>query len=83
MARLRLPFADALSGARPSTVGLVCLTLLWIFFQWRDPTPPPILDQILVASFSVWFANAAIEKKKEVDASSDNKTDTPKQDADK
>lgn len=71
MARLQvqMPFRDA----KPSTIGLICLTALWVFFQWRDPTPPPILDQILVASFSVWFANAAIEKKKEAD----DKPDTP------
>lgn len=76
MVRVKLPTVDL----RPSTMGLICLTALWVFFQWRDPTPPPILDQILVASFSVWFANAAIEKKKEVEASADAKV--IKQDAD-
>ena len=28
-----------------------------------DPTPPPVLDQILVASFGIWFANEAIDRK--------------------
>lgn len=50
-------------NVKPFTIGLVCLTLLWALFQWRDPTPPPVLDQLLVAAFGVWFANEAIDKK--------------------
>lgn len=48
---------------KPFTVSLICLTLLWALFQWKDPTPPPVLDQILVAAFGVWLANEAIDKK--------------------
>ena len=57
--RFNTPFADI----RPATMGLFLLTTVWALFQWRDPTPPPVLDQILVASFGVWFANEAIDKK--------------------
>jgi len=45
------------------TVGIFLLTALWAVFQWRDPTPPPVLDQILVGAFGIWFANEAIDKK--------------------
>ena len=40
------------------------MTALWAVFQWRDPTPPPVLDQILVASFGAWFASEAVDNKK-------------------
>lgn len=59
MAKWRNPLADT----RPMTIGIVLLTSLWALFQWRDPTPPPVLDQILVAAFGIWFANEAIDKK--------------------
>lgn len=48
---------------KPMSVGLFLLTLLWALFQWKDPTPPPVLDQIMVAAFGVWFANEAIDRK--------------------
>lgn len=59
MATRRNPFADV----KPMTVGIFLLTALWAFFQWKDPTPPPVLDQILVAAFGIWFANEAIDKR--------------------
>ena len=59
MAKWRNPFANA----QPTTVGLIGLTALWALFQWRDPTPPPALDQALVAAFGMWFAREAIDKK--------------------
>ena len=59
MATWRNPFADI----KPMTVGVFLLTALWAVFQWKDPTPPPVLDQILVAAFGIWFANEAIDKK--------------------
>jgi len=40
------------------------LTALWAVFQWRDPTPPPALDQILVAAYGVWFAAEAIDNRR-------------------
>lgn len=55
----RNPLADT----KPMTIGIFLLTALWAVFQWKDPTPPPVLDQILVAAFGIWFANEAIDKK--------------------
>lgn len=55
---------NPLAQVKPSTVGIVLLTALWVSFQVKDPTPPPVLDQILVASYGVWFANEAIYKRK-------------------
>lgn len=55
MARWRNP----LSNVRATTVGIVALTGLWTGFQVFDPNPPPVLDQILVATFGVWFATEA------------------------
>ena len=52
MARWRNPLA----GVRPTTVGIVILTGLWTAFQVADDSPPPVLDQLLVAAFGVWFA---------------------------
>ena len=59
MAKWSNPLADT----KPMTVGIFMLTALWAVFQWKDPTPPPVLDQILVAAFGIWFANEAIDKK--------------------
>lgn len=55
MARWRNP----LSKVRASTVGIVALTGLWTSFQVFDSNPPPVLDQILVAVFGIWFATEA------------------------
>lgn len=52
---VRNPLADV----RSTTVGIVTLTALWAGFQVFDNTPPPVLDQILVAAFGVWFATEA------------------------
>lgn len=60
MAKWRNPLADK----KPTTVGLFLMTALWTGFQWKDPTPPPVLDQILVASFGAWFASEAVDNKK-------------------
>jgi hypothetical protein len=59
VATWRNPLADT----KPMTIGIFLLTALWAVFQWRDPTPPPVLDQILVAAYGIWFANEAIDKK--------------------
>jgi hypothetical protein len=32
---------------------------MWGLFQWKDPTPPAVLDQLLVAAFGIWFATEA------------------------
>lgn len=55
MARWRNPLAKV----RSSTLGIVALTGLWTGFQIYDPSPPPVLDQILVAVFGIWFATEA------------------------
>jgi hypothetical protein len=64
-----------LAESKPTTVGLFLLTVLWAVFQWKDPTPPPVLDQILVASFGVWFANEAIDKKRKSGTTDDDSED--------
>lgn len=50
---------NPLSGVRASTIGIVALTGLWTAFQVFDSSPPPVLDQILVAVFGIWFATEA------------------------
>lgn len=55
MARWRNPLA----GVRSTTVGIVGLTGMWGVFQWKDPSPPAVLDQLLVAAFGIWFATEA------------------------
>lgn len=59
MAKWRNPLA----GVRTTTVGIVALTSLWTSFQLLDKTPPPVLDQILVAVFGIWFATEAKRNK--------------------
>lgn len=59
MAKWRNP----LTGVRSTTVGIVALTGLWTSFQLFDKTPPPVLDQILVAVFGIWFATEAKRNK--------------------
>lgn len=71
MAKWRNP----LTGVRTTTVGIVGLTGLWTSFQVFDKSPPPILDQILVAAFGVWFATEAKrnnKKKKKEDEDDDD-----------
>lgn len=55
MARWRNP----LSGVRPTTIGVVGLTGMWTAFQVFDDSPPMVLDQILAATFALWFASEA------------------------
>lgn len=56
-------WSNPLRDTKPMTIGIFLLTALWAVFQWKDPSPPPVLDQILVAAFGIWFANEAIDKK--------------------
>lgn len=62
---------NPLSGVRSTTVGIIGLTGLWTGFQLFDPSPPPILDQVLVAAFGVWFATEAKRNNRKVDAEKD------------
>ena len=48
-----------------STLAVLGLVLMWLCFQIWDSTPPVVLDQLLVATFSAWFANEALDKHKE------------------
>lgn len=50
---------NPLARVRTTTVGIIGLTGLWTSFQVFDRTPPPVLDQILVAAFGIWFATEA------------------------
>lgn len=50
---------NPLANVRSTTIGIVTLTGLWTAFQVFDKTPPPVLDQILVAAFGIWFATEA------------------------
>ena len=66
---------NPLADIKPTTVGLFLLTCMWAGFQWKDPTPPPVLDQVLVASYGIWFANGAIEKNKKKSHDDDDEDD--------
>lgn len=57
-----MAWKNPLGNAKPMTVGVFLLTALWAVFQWKDPTPPPALDQILIGAFGIWFANEAVGK---------------------
>jgi hypothetical protein len=59
---------NPLSDVRSTTVGIIGLTGLWTGFQLFDSSPPPILDQVLVAAFGVWFATEAKHNTKKADA---------------
>jgi hypothetical protein len=50
---------NPLANVRSTTIGIFGLTGLWTAFQIFDSSPPPILDQVLVAAFGVWFATEA------------------------
>lgn len=58
-----MAWKNPLGNAKPMSVGVFLLTVLWAVFQWRDPNPPPVLDQVLVAAFGVWFANEAVDNR--------------------
>lgn len=47
---------NPLANVRTTTIGIIGLTGLWTGFQIFDSAPPPVLDQILVAAFGLWFA---------------------------
>lgn len=71
---------NPLTGVRTTTVGIIALTGLWTGFQIFDTTPPPVLDQILVAVFGIWFAseakrNSSEKKKKVKESASANQED--------
>ena len=70
---------NPLSGFRSTTIGIIALTGLWTGFQVFDSSPPPILDQVLVAAFGVWFATEAKRnssaKKAEKDVSNEDQDD--------
>lgn len=51
-----MALSNPLANVRTSTIGIISLTGLWTAFQVFDSAPPPILDQILVATFALWFA---------------------------
>lgn len=50
---------NPLAALRSTTVGILGLTGMWTAFQILDPSPPPVLDQLLVAAFGIWFASEA------------------------
>lgn len=67
---VRNPLADI----RSTTVGIIALTGMWAAFQLFDDTPPPVLDQVLVAVFGIWFATEtkrASKKKPKTDDDED------------
>lgn len=66
---------DSLARLRSTTVGIVGLTALWTGFQVLDESPPPILDQILVAAFGVWFATEAKRNSRVKKTASDDDTE--------
>lgn len=76
MARRRNPLANV----RSTTVGILGLTGMWAAFQALDPSPPPVLDQLLVAAFGIWFAteakrNSTAPRRKKAVKEEDSSTD--------
>jgi len=66
---------NPLANVRSTTMGIVGLTGLWTSFQVFDKSPPPILDQILVAAFGVWFATEAKRTSRKNSAKAEEDTD--------
>ena len=52
-------WSNPLSSFRSTTIGIISLTGMWTLFQILDPSPPQVLDQLLVAAFGIWFATEA------------------------
>lgn len=75
---LRNPLADV----RSTTVGIIGLTALWTAFQVFDKAPPPVLDQLLVAAFGVWFAAEVKANSDRAKAKSGKKAETDDEDED-
>lgn len=71
---------NPLANVRTTTLGIIALTGLWTAFQIFDSAPPPVLDQILVAAFGLWFAtetkrNKSVQKKAASDHNNDEDED--------
>lgn len=71
---------NPLANVRTTTFGIIALTGLWTAFQVFDHTPPPVLDQILVAAFGLWFAtetkrNKSVKKQAASDRDNDEDED--------
>ncbi|CQD07379.1 hypothetical protein BN970_01392 [Mycolicibacterium conceptionense] len=60
---------------RPATITLAIVSGVWGIFQWKDPTPPPGLDQILVLVFGAWLASEGIDRKNANDNKRKNSDD--------
>lgn len=48
----------------PTALILLAELVIWAAFQWFTTNPPPILDQLLVGTFGVWFASVSIESRR-------------------
>lgn len=71
---------NPLANLRSTTVGILGLTGMWTSFQIFDPSPPPVLDQLLVAAFGIWFAteakrNSTAPRRKKAVKEEDSNTD--------
>ncbi|AXQ51682.1 hypothetical protein OLP41_gp085 [Mycobacterium phage I3] len=72
MASWRNPLRDI----RPLTVTMFLILGMWATFQALDPTPPPVLDQILIAIFGAWIARETVDRKNERTKGDEPKDDT-------
>ena len=68
-----MKWRNPLSDVRPSTIGIISLTGLWTMFQVLDAEPPPVLDQVLVAVYGIWFAAEAKRGMKKASGSDKDK----------
>lgn len=57
-----------------NTIGMGLMGGGWVSAQALMDAPPPVLDQLMVATFGLWFTSMALEQRKQ---SSDADADTP------
>ncbi|ACH62142.1 hypothetical protein MYRNA_141 [Mycobacterium phage Myrna] len=60
-----------------NTIGMGLMGTGWVSAQALMDAPPPVLDQVMVAAFGVWFTSMALEQRKKSDAADQTPTEVP------